>query len=253
MALPRRPSASAPKDATSSAPSSVHFGMLGTAIMPQARPRVPRPRQSRNPHGPNPHAKRTGPVAHGPARPAVRAAVGQPTSRAAATTPACSVPRTCSCVSRGPLPACGTGCRWFARRRPAYIPGARGRQVGALFFGWFRDARRGAYRLRKNGTIPSGPLLVNINTWCWCSFTTARLWPRQIRLLGPRRAGRVGPVEGWSPYPHSSPMSGKLMRNVVPSSDVLCTSIVPPACLTMPSAIERPTPVDFDSGLQSLQ
>ena len=60
-ALPRRPSASAPKDATSSAPSSVHFGMLGTAIMPQARQRVPRPRQSRKPHGPDPHAKRIRP------------------------------------------------------------------------------------------------------------------------------------------------------------------------------------------------
>ena len=117
------------------------------------QPRVPRPRQSRKPHGPDPHAKRTDPVAHGPARPAIRAAVGQPASRAApvspvarstaarATNPACPVPRTCPCISRGPLPACGTGCRWFARRRPAYIPGARGRQAGAPFF-WLALGRQ---------------------------------------------------------------------------------------------------------------
>ena len=51
----------------------------------------------------------------------------------------CSVPRALPCISRAPLPACGTGYRRFARQHPANIPGARGRQVGALF----RDARCG--------------------------------------------------------------------------------------------------------------
>lgn len=62
--LPRRPSTSVPKNAASSTPSSVPFGMLEAATVSQARP----------------------------------GALG-------------------------------------LRQHPAYIPGARGRQVGTLFFG----------------------------------------------------------------------------------------------------------------------
>ena len=54
-----------------------------------------------------------------------------------ATAVARSVPSACSYISRAPLPARDATYRWLARRHPAYIPGARGRQVGALLLGWF--------------------------------------------------------------------------------------------------------------------
>ena len=109
-----------------------------------------------------------------------------------ATAVACSVPSACSYISRSPFPARDATYRWLARRHPAYIPGARGRQVGALLFG-FGTLRCGAYRLHRFGQTSSSTRTIERNGL-----------PRAQRLPArPPRTRCVYPSDK-RPRPHAS-------------------------------------------------